>query len=265
MAADPALLERAIANIVNNAVRFNPEGGRVRVEAASATATSICASSTVAAASPRPTASRGFQPFQRLGDSEPGGIGLGLAVAHGFLDGDGSDDRDRRHARRRRHGDDRPAGGGLVSRILVVDDEQPILRAMAVNLRARQYDVDVAATGEEALDARRPPSPRPRRPRPRPPGIGGLDVIRGLRGWTSVPIVVLSARGDRANKVAALDAGADDYVSKPFDMEELLARLRAALRRGASSSTEEAPTIDTADFTVDLGAQHSWRRAGRSA
>ncbi len=125
---------------------------------------------------------------------------------------------------------------------------------MAVNLRARGYDVDVATTGEEALELAS---------RHRPdavvldlglPGIGGIDVIRGLRGWSAVPIVILSARDDRGNKVAALDAGADDYVTKPFDMEELLARLRAALRRGSSGSAEE-PMVDTDDFSVDLRAK----------
>ena len=142
----------------------------------------------------------------------------------------------------------------MSERVLVVDDEQPILRAMAVNLRARGYDVDVAATGEEALELAS---------RHRPdvvvldlglPGIGGIDVIRGLRGWSAVPILILSARDDRGNKVAALDAGADDYVTKPFDMEELLARLRAALRRGSSGSAEE-PIIETDDFSVDLRRQ----------
>ena len=93
------------------------------------------------------------------------------------------------------------------------------------------------------------------------PGISGIDVIRGLRGWTAVPILILSARDDRANKVAALDAGADDYVTKPFDMEELLARLRAALRRGASGSAEE-PLIETDDFVVDLRAKRVTSSAG---
>ena len=116
---------------------------------------------------------------------------------------------------------------------LVVDDEQPILRALAVNLRARRYDVDVAATGEQALDLASRHHPDVVVLDLGLPGISGIDVIRGLRGWSSVPILILSARDDRHNKVAALDAGADDYVTKPFDMEELLARLRAALRRGA--------------------------------
>jgi two-component system KDP operon response regulator KdpE len=140
------------------------------------------------------------------------------------------------------------------SRVLVVDDEQPILRAMAINLRARGYTVDLAATGEEALALASRHHPDVVVLDLGLPGIGGLDVIRGLRGWTSVPIVILSARDDRANKVAALDAGADDYVTKPFDMEELLARLRAALRRGSSGAAEE-PIVATDHFTVDLVAK----------
>jgi two-component system, OmpR family, KDP operon response regulator KdpE len=147
------------------------------------------------------------------------------------------------------------------SRVLVVDDEQPILRAMAVNLRARGYTVDVAATGEEALALASRHHPDVVLLDLGLPGIGGLDVIRGLRGWTSVPIVILSARDDRANKVAALDAGADDYVTKPFDMEELLARLRAALRRSSTGAAEE-PIVETDDFTVDLGAKRVTVAAG---
>ena len=141
-----------------------------------------------------------------------------------------------------------------MSRVLVVDDEPPILRAMAVNLRARGYEVDVAATGEEALALASRHHPDVVVLDLGLPGISGIDVIRGLRGWTAVPILILSARDDRGAKVAALDAGADDYVTKPFDMEELLARLRAALRRGAAAA-EEAPLVETDDFTVDLRAK----------
>ena len=142
----------------------------------------------------------------------------------------------------------------MSERVLVVDDEQPILRAMAVNLRARGYAVDVAATGEEALELATRHHPDAVVLDLGLPGIDGIDVIRGLRGWSAVPILILSARDDRGSKVTALDAGADDYVSKPFDMEELLARLRAALRRGSSGSAEE-PIVETDDFSVDLRAK----------
>ena len=139
------------------------------------------------------------------------------------------------------------------SRVLVVDDELPLLRALATNLRARGYVVDPAPTGEEALELAT---------RRRPdavildlglPGISGIEVIEGLRGWTAVPIIILSARGAEHDKVAALDAGADDYVTKPFGMDELLARLRAALRRNAPAP--ESAVVQTADFTVDLAAK----------
>jgi two-component system, OmpR family, KDP operon response regulator KdpE len=146
-------------------------------------------------------------------------------------------------------------------RVLVVDDEQPILRAMAVNLRARGYAVDLAATGEEALALAARHHPDAVVLDLGLPGISGLDVIRGLRGWSAVPILILSARDDRVDKVAALDAGADDYVTKPFDIEELLARLRAALRR-ASVATAEAPVVETEHFTVDLGAKRVMGRDG---
>lgn len=135
----------------------------------------------------------------------------------------------------------------------MVDDEPPILRALAVNLRARGYDVDLAANGEEALELAARHHPDVVILDLGLPGLSGVDVIHGLRGWSQVPIVVLSAREAEPDKVAALDAGADDYVTKPFGMDELLARLRAALRRAAPA--EEEAVIVTADFTIDLAAK----------
>jgi two-component system KDP operon response regulator KdpE len=133
--------------------------------------------------------------------------------------------------------------------VLVVDDEPQILRALQTNLRGAGYDVTTAATGEEALSAAaiRPPDAvildlvLPDR--------SGTEVARELRSWSSVPILVLSAVGDEHEKVTALDAGADDYVTKPFGMDELLARLRAALRR-AGPSTE--PVLSVGELVVDL-------------
>ena len=142
-----------------------------------------------------------------------------------------------------------------MTRILVVDDEPQILRALGTNLRARGFEIDLAETGEEALELAA---------RHRPdlvivdlglPGIDGVEVVRGLRGWTNVPIVVLSVRDAEADKVEALDAGADDYVTKPFGMDELLARTRAALRRAAPIDEPEQPVIETPDFRVDLSAK----------
>jgi two-component system KDP operon response regulator KdpE len=143
---------------------------------------------------------------------------------------------------------------------LVVDDEPPILRALGVNLKARGYDVDLAPTGEEALQLAARHHPDAVVLDLGLPGVSGLDVIVGLRGWTEVPIIVLSARDDERDKVAALDLGADDYVTKPFGMDELLARLRVALRRGVPAS--ESPSIATPDFTVDLAVKRV-RRDGQ--
>ncbi len=142
-------------------------------------------------------------------------------------------------------------------RILCVDDEAPILKALAVNLRARDYDVDLAATGEDALRLAAAHHPDAIVLDLGLPGISGIEVIEGLRGWSAVPIVVLSARDAEHDKIAALDAGADDYVTKPFGMGELLARLRASLRRNAP--TEEAATVATDDFSIDLAAKRVTR------
>jgi two-component system, OmpR family, KDP operon response regulator KdpE len=140
-----------------------------------------------------------------------------------------------------------------MSRVLVVDDEPQIRRALSLNLRARGYDVDLAPDGERALDLAARKHPDVVVLDLGLPGIDGVDVIRGLRGWSQVPIVVLSVRDAEGDKVAALDAGADDYVTKPFGMDELLARLRAALRRTAPA--EEEALVETVDFTIDLTAK----------
>ena len=146
-------------------------------------------------------------------------------------------------------------------RVLVVDDEPQIRRALSVNLKARGYDVDQASTGEEALHLAAARHPDVVLLDLGLPGVNGLEVIRGLRGWTNVPIVVLSVRETEADKVAALDLGADDYLTKPFGMDELLARLRAALRRHQPAA--EAPVIETPDFRVDLADRRVDARAAR--
>ena len=140
-----------------------------------------------------------------------------------------------------------------MTRVLVIDDEAPILRALKINLTARKYEVSTAVDGRSGLAAMA---------RERPdvlildlglPDMDGTEVIRGVRGWTSTPIIVLSAWGQESQKVAALDAGADDYVTKPFGMDELLARLRAAVRRASPAPDE--PVVVTPAFTVDLAAK----------
>ena len=140
-----------------------------------------------------------------------------------------------------------------MTRVLVVDDDVSIARALRINLAAHDYVVTTAGTGADALRAF---------VRERPdvvvldlglPDIDGTEVIGGVRGWSATPIIVLSARGEESQKVAALDAGADDYVTKPFGMDELLARLRAAVRR--TTTGPEEPAISTPHFTIDLVAK----------
>jgi two-component system, OmpR family, KDP operon response regulator KdpE len=137
---------------------------------------------------------------------------------------------------------------------LVVDDEPQIVRALRINLSARGYSVLTAHDGTAALKAAAEGKPDVVVLDLGLPDVDGTEVIAGLRGWTSVPIIVLSARVDSADKVQALDAGADDYVTKPFGMDELLARLRAAVRRSAVVEGEDA-VVETASFTVDLAAK----------
>lgn len=139
-----------------------------------------------------------------------------------------------------------------MSRVLCVEDEPHLLRTLGQNLRARGYDVDLAETGEQAVDLARLHRPDAVILDLGLPGMSGMDVIRSLRHWTTVPILVLSARDSEFDKIGALDAGADDYVSKPFGMGELLARLRAALRRPLP--TDEQPLVVTDHFTVDLAS-----------
>ena len=140
-----------------------------------------------------------------------------------------------------------------MTRVLVVDDEPQILRALAINLRARHYEVFTADTGAAALATAASHPPDLVILDLGLPDIDGIEVIRGLRGWSTAPIVVLSGRTDSADKVDALDAGADDYVTKPFSVDELLARLRAAARRAAPGDTN--PTITFGHTTIDLATR----------
>jgi two-component system, OmpR family, KDP operon response regulator KdpE len=147
-----------------------------------------------------------------------------------------------------------------VTRILVVDDEPQLLRALGTNLKARGYAVDLAPTGEVALALAARKHPDLVILDLGLPGIGGVEVLRGLRGWTEVPVIVLSVREAERAKVEALDAGADDYVTKPFGMDELLARMRAALRRATPG--EDEAVVETAHFTIDLTSKRVTGPAG---
>jgi two-component system, OmpR family, KDP operon response regulator KdpE len=149
--------------------------------------------------------------------------------------------------------------GCAVTSVLVIDDEPQIVRALRINLRVRQYDVHTAGSAGEALELAA---------RHRPdlvildlglPDLDGVEVIHGLRGWTDAPIIVLSGRADSTDKVEALDAGADDYVTKPFGMDELLARMRAVSRRATADG--DVPQVRLGDLVVDLAAKRVTRVA----
>ena len=145
-----------------------------------------------------------------------------------------------------------------MSRILVVDDEPQILRALRTSLRGAGYEVHTAETGEEALTAAAVRAPDAVILDLVLPDRHGTDVCRELRSWSTVPVIVLSVVGDESEKVAALDAGADDYVTKPFGLDELLARLRAVLRRAEPSGE---PVLTVGELRIDLDA-HEVVRAG---
>ena len=144
-----------------------------------------------------------------------------------------------------------------MNRILIVEDEPQLLRALTINLRARGYEVKPAADGTSALVAAGAGDIDLVILDLGLPDMDGVDVVRALRGWNNVPVIVLSARDAQAAKVAALDAGADDYVTKPFGMDELLARIRAALRRTVPAT--DAPIVRTASFSIDLSAKRAER------
>jgi two-component system, OmpR family, KDP operon response regulator KdpE len=138
-------------------------------------------------------------------------------------------------------------------RILIADDDPQILRALRITLTARGYDVVTANNGRAALDAAISQHPDVVVLDLGMPGLTGIEVIEGLRGWSTVPILVVSGRSESWDKVEALDAGADDYVTKPFAADELLARIRALTRRQPVASDE--PVVTFGDVTVDLSAR----------
>ena len=269
--ADPGLLERVLANIFSNALRHSPSTWPPALHARQTGETVLLEIVDHGPGVPGDLLKeRIFEPFQRLDAPARPGVGLGLAVAKGFAEAMGGTiaavdtpggGLTIQVTMPVAHSDDRSVlGAGHVTRVLVIDDEPSILRALRINLSARQYEVSTAADGTSGLAAVA---------RERPdvlildlglPDMDGTEVISGVRGWTSIPIIVLSVWGQESQKVAALDAGADDYVTKPFGMDELLARLRAAVRRAVPAPDE--PVVTTDDFTVDLAAKRVVRADG---
>ena len=243
MRADEQQIQRVLVNLFENALKYSPESEPVRVQVTTTAADVRVRVVDHGPGIPERDLERIFGAFQRGSDGIVRGAGLGLAIARGFAEandgrvwaesraGTGRDLCARASARACRA----PRQRMSKPRVLVVDDEEQILRALRTSLRAAGYDVETADTGAGALAtaALRPPEAvildlvLPDR--------SGIDVCRELRTWSSAPVIVLSAVGEEREKVAALDAGADDYVTKPVGLDELLARLRAVLRRTSPS------------------------------
>ena len=257
--ADADLLERVLANLLDNAVRHGADRGEIEV---SAIAGAESAKLKVVDHGP------GVPPDQREGHvrAVPATRRQRRSRRRPRADGrtriHGSDGRCSHRGRviRRRIDHAASTAAREMTRVLIVEDEPGLRKALAINLRARKYDVTAAADGRAALAgaARKPPDVVVLDLGL--PDMDGTEVIEGLRGWSQAPIIVLSARDEQDDKVIALDAGADDYMTKPFGMDELLARLRAALRR--SGRDPEAPVVKTASFSIDLGAKQARTNAG---
>jgi two-component system, OmpR family, KDP operon response regulator KdpE len=147
------------------------------------------------------------------------------------------------------------ANSGTKGNILVVDDEPQITRVLKTTLTAQGYGVRSAADGQDALDQLKGWAPDLIITDLRMPKVDGLELCRVVRSGSHIPIIVLSVKGEETMKVEALDAGADDYVTKPFSVNELLARVRAALRRATSSEEQSAPIMDIGDFHIDTPAR----------
>lgn len=250
--ADEVLLERVVANLLANAVRY---GEHVQVSASRAPGRVMLHVTDDGPGVEVGDRARMFEPFQRLGHAPQGaGVGLGLAVARGLTEAQGGSLCVSDTPRGRAHHDPLPARGPTV-RILVVDDDPGLLRTLGIGLRPLGHEVMPAADGRTALQAAHEDDPDLVVLDLGLPDLDGVEVLRRLRAWTQVPIIVLSARAESRDKVEALDLGADDYVTKPFDMEELAARIRSAGRRGGV----DPPAIDAGELHIDTTARRVTR------
>ena len=237
---DAVQIQRVLANLVENALKFSPPDAHVHVRITATRQEAIVRIVDQGPGLEEGELDRVFEPFYRSGTNQRSGAGLGLAIARGFAAANGG-----RLWAESKPGQgatfalalpvvDVPAGAArMKQRVLVVDDEPQILRALGTTLRGAGFDVDTADTAERALAAAAAHPPAAVILDLVLPDGSGTDVCRELRTWTEAPVIVLSAVGEEREKIAALDAGADDYVTKPFSVDELLARLRAVLRRAA--------------------------------
>ena len=267
---DAGLLERVLSNVIDNALRYAPDkhgagqcgtGRTAGVDQHHRRGTGSvqrCRGRDV----PTVPAARRFRHDHRSGPRPVGGQGIRRSnERHYYREryprwrADYPDRSGRAAAgpARERRGDER--GAAQMTRVLVVDDDPQLLRALRINLSVRGYEVITAPTGSRALALAAEHPPQVVILDLGMPDISGIEVLAGLRGWLTAPVIVLSARTDSSDKVGALDAGADDYMTKPFGMDELLARLRAAVRRAAVATGADNPVVETKSFLVDLSAK----------
>ena len=263
---DPVRLDQVLTNLLDNA-RGYAGAGPVEVVARQAGDAVELRVVDHGPGIPVPERERVFDQFYRLkgGGRRPEGTGMGLAICRGIVQAHGG----------RLRVETTPGGGATfvltlpvsprpapagrgrpdVTRVLVVDDEPPIVRAVAANLRVRGFEVLTASSGEAALTAVETHQPDCIVLDLGLPGIDGLEVLRRLRTWTQVPVVVLTAIDSERDKVTALDLGADDYVTKPFGVAELMARIRVALRHASATGADRPRVITAADVAIDLDAK----------
>ncbi len=254
---DAAQLERALVNLLENAKRYS-RGHEIKVRAGAIGERVVIRIVDRGPGIPHSQLSHIFEPFYRLADDgEHPGSGLGLAIARGFVEAnDGRLTAESLPGQGTTFVIELPVNGAVSTssgRVLVCDDELQIVRALKVILRDAGFEVVATATATEALDAAAVRAPDAAIIDLVLPDGDGVEVCSQLRSWSEMPILVLSAVGEEAEKVRALEAGADDYVTKPFGPRELVARLKAVMRRAGAG--DEEPTIEVEGLSIDLAAR----------
>ena len=266
---DVTQIDQALGNLLENAATFSPVGTEIALILERQNGSLMVRVEDRGPGVPPDQREHVFKPFVRLASG--GGAGLGLPISRAIVEAHGGRTDDRglegqqrnrsrgrasprdEHHRRSRAGQEGPIVNGTM-RVLVVDDDSQIVRALRAGLAVQGYDVVSAGNGETALELAAGTRVDLVLLDLELPGIDGVEVVGRLRGWTEVPVLVLSAHEALEDRVRALDAGADDYVSKPFAMEELGARIRAVMRRTRDDESE-GPLLRFGQLEVDLAKQ----------
>ena len=293
VAFDDLLIQQVLMNLLENAIKFAPAGTPIDISASANDKQLVVEVADRGPGLPGEDSQRIFEKFYRApASANRSGVGLGLAVCRGIVElhggriwaenrvgggavfrftlpRQGSPPHCRRWSRQpRSHGstlvntphEDDPQG----AKVLLIEDEQEIRRFLRVTLATRRYQLIESTTGQAGLLAAAKQRPDVVILDLGLPDMDGLEVISKLREWSRVPIVVLSARGQEQDKVLALDAGADDYLTKPFGVDELLARMRVALRHASHGTGTEASVFEVDELRVDLGRRQVFVRGAET-